>query len=130
MRTRLISSISAVLLGFGTVVAVTPVAAADSSCGAGHTCVWEDSWYRKGVIRFQRYIPDFSLWTFDNGRRANDEISSVWNNGNYEDSCLFEHRNGGGEARRITRGTWVDDLRSRSFNDRASSAYFTGYRSC
>lgn len=129
MKNRAVAALSALLLAGGA-LAVSAPASADGSCPSGATCLWQNADYGGGKLSFFRYIPDLAGWTFDNGRGANDATSSVWNRGNYEDTCLYQHAWGGGRAVRIARGGWVDSLSSRGFNDYTSSAYFSGYKSC
>ncbi|WP_425321756.1 peptidase inhibitor family I36 protein [Actinomyces faecalis] len=130
MSRKVISVAASVLLATGALVLPSTAQAAQGDCGSGYACMWEHAGYQGGGVSFQRYIPDLSLWSFTNGNRADNAVSSVWNNGNYEDVCLFTGANGLGRSLRVGKKTWIDNLSSRGFNDQVSSAYFTGFRSC
>jgi hypothetical protein len=105
--------------------------------GAGHP---EDSWRERGgprvilyehpnfqggavVLRPGDQVENFARWDFDNGRRANDRVSSIRVEGGAE-LMLFADANFRGEALRVT-----SDIRDLSrgdrggvrFDDRASS---------
>ena len=122
------ASVTMLTLGFAS---IAPTAfAAQGDCAAGYTCLWEDRGYQGGSVSFARYIPDLALWKLSNGNKANDTLSSAKQRGKYEATCLFVDKNGGGESRRMGRGTQWYDLTDHSFNDTISSAYFTGYKSC
>lgn len=130
MKKRLISALASVVLGCGSLLLIPTAQAAQGDCAAGYTCMWEHASYQGGAVSFQRYIPDLSQWKLTNGRKANDVISSAKNMGRLQDACLFADANGRGEVRRMVRGAKWAGMSTYGMNDKISSAYFTGYKSC
>ncbi|WP_136314281.1 peptidase inhibitor family I36 protein [Actinomyces procaprae] len=130
MKSKFLAAASVGLLALGA-MSLTPASyAAQGDCGSGYTCLWEHSGYQGGAVSFQRYIPDLAQWKLTNDKKANDVASSAKQRGRYEDTCFFKHAYGGGESRRMGRGSSWYNLAHHSFNDVISSGYFTGYRSC
>ncbi len=130
---RVISAAAAAALGLAVGVSVlvgpAPSASAAPSCPSSYTCMWKNANYSGGggSIRFQRYIPDLSLWSWPDGSKANDSVSSAWCSGNTEVASLFENANGTGNYTVIPRGYGTADMNSVGLNDEVSSAYFSGY---
>ncbi|WP_413228360.1 peptidase inhibitor family I36 protein [Actinomyces trachealis] len=108
---------------------VTAPASASAYCEKGYTCVYQDAYYSNGQLDFSRFIPQFTEWHFEGQvlRNASNKASSVWNNGRYESSFLYDHAWGRGRCLGVARGSWVDDLNTKGFNDITSSGYFDTY---
>lgn len=125
-----LAAAASTLLIIGGLALPAGTAAADSSCPSGATCLWKDAGYYGSKFKFYRYVPDFSGWSYSDGSWLNDTVSSAWNSGVSESVCLFEHHSGKGRWVKRAKGTGVSEMRYVDLNDKISSAYFTGFRSC
>lgn len=120
--------LGAVALAMGTILgAAAPAsAAAPSSCGAGSACVWSGYNYAvdwgtlPGSLGWEWCVDDFRDYF-----SINNKASSVYNNGNIETTYLYQYPNKQGARISILRGSGYTDLGKVSFNDKASSSYFT-----
>jgi hypothetical protein len=129
---NIIKGIASVFVAGGLVVTPAVIglqggnANAAPSCTSGYTCVFKNKNYSVGNVKFTEYIGSFRYWKFSDGSSANDNISSVYNNGR-TNSYLFQHDNGLGRSLLIKAKVEYKNLVDNSFNDYASSAYYQVY---
>ncbi|MEV0133546.1 peptidase inhibitor family I36 protein [Dactylosporangium sp. NPDC050688] len=100
------------------VVGASPAQAAQSDCPANKFCLWTSIEFRGDL-----FIPNGGGTAFPNfGTKAfNDLASSAWNNSGAT-WCIYEHVNYGGRSIVFGPQSQIHDMRSYSFNDKASSA--------
>ena len=131
------ASIAFGVIGAG-VVAAAPASAAPAYCPSGYSCTWGDVGYSTSgntaaTIKFQQYIPDFSGWKYAgtavNGGRS---ASSIWNNGNTEDSFFYKSINKSGASFRLARGTGDSNMHDSAgvpggYQDSLMSGFFRSF---
>ncbi len=142
-RSRVPALILDAALAVPLALASAPAAsAAVSDCPSGATCIWRDANYQTaGVgsrrVQYYSHIGNFGFWDYGPSAvsgmipwgNANDSASSVYNNGNYERSYLFEHANEKGRRWTLLKKTGDANLSDSSghvvgANDILSSGYF------
>lgn len=134
---KLNKSIARVALA-GAVMATGLVGAAASAnaqnCPSGYMCGWGDRYYLtsgNGYAYVKAYACRHNLAgiTYEGtGRSANDDITSVYNNGVSQNGYYYVDAWYGGSALYIARGTGKDQLNATDpgFDNKITSFKFTG----
>lgn len=129
---------AAVVAGLG-LVSAAPAHAAAGDCPSGRACVWKDTSYKTSgsgtnYISFGQYIWGYYQYNWSGGAgNANDNITSLYNNGNTESTRWYRDILGGGPF--FTLGVRVGDHNladssgagGSGHNDWISSGYFTSF---
>ncbi|MCG2799599.1 MAG: peptidase inhibitor family I36 protein [Cellulomonas sp.] len=133
MKSRLIQGLVVAGVAASAVFMAAPAQAATSNCPSGAACIWGDSGYvtaNQGAayVAFQKYIPNYSLWTYNTTTYgANDSASSVYNNGNLSTVTFYRDANKGGWSVSWAKKTGDSNLSTNGVNDEISSGYFAGF---
>jgi len=122
-------------LGAAAVLVAAPANASSSDCPLGYSCVWKDAGYVTSGVGanywgFKLYYTDFSGTAAkykNTSTQANDNASSVYNNGNQSSVTYYRDANKGGWSIFRAKQTGYENLNTVSANDALSSGYFAGY---
>jgi hypothetical protein len=117
---------SAGLITAGLFGVTSSAQAAVSDCGSGRACAW--SGYGYGVDGFWGWTSWIYCYDdFTGGSLSNDKASSFYNNGNVQTARMYQYANASGPYISRPIKTGYSDLNTVSFNDRATSGYFSAY---
>jgi hypothetical protein len=135
---RLTTIAVAAALAAATLLGAAPAYAGTGDCPSGRACVWKDTNYKTAGSdtkhkSFSQYIEDYRQYSWSGQGGINDNVTSLYNNGNLESTRWYQDIWGVGAYFTLTKKHGDGDLSNTSgyggsgHNDWISSSFFESF---